>query len=328
MKMTALLVLVLCGVNFVSAAEKSVVGSHVYKQELEALKSSPQYKMILDEEANSALKGIQRDIENYTHLTYFQRFVRRAFMGLDVFVVTPKNMPKLYAYIDGMCKAHDIKTPTIFLSTLHGFYNAAAQKLLISSGAIVIGQKLLVEASDASLEAIVAHEIGHIKHNHINKTLAMLLPAYFVMRKIVPGYVMDPQVPQYKQVWKTYMNVYTQVLLAWIVVSVIINKRFEKEADEFAYKAMDKGEGLVEFFEHLEDKDLSQTNDFAITHENLKNNYENLKLDDYVKLKARYGLARFGNMVGNTFKWIYHNTPLGAHPSPASRIAAARKHMK
>lgn len=151
---------------------------NIYIEELTAFKTSPDYQLIFNEDANPILQGIERDIENCQHLSWLQRLIRSTFLSQDVIVVTPKTMPKLYSYIETLCKTSEIKTPIVFLTREKGFFNAAAQKLLMSTGAIIIGQKLLLETSDKELESVIAHEMGHIKYNHVNKSMAINFLAF------------------------------------------------------------------------------------------------------------------------------------------------------
>jgi hypothetical protein len=146
----------------------------IYREELQVFKESSDFKRLFNEDADPAILQIQRDIENLKRLTTFQQLTC-SFSHLEAVVVTVEKMPKLYSYIQQLCDAHNVAMPIIFLSNAKGFFNAAAQKILKSTGAIVIGSKLINETSDEVLEAIIAHEIGHIKHNHVNKRLAIHL---------------------------------------------------------------------------------------------------------------------------------------------------------
>lgn len=282
----------------------------IYQQELKALKQSATYKIIFDEEdLPLGLHGIQRDIKNYKELSFFQRLVRSAFLNLDVIVVTPTAMPKLYSHIDRICTENAIATPTIFITTWNGFFNAAAQKLFISSGGIIIGQKLLDEISDRELEAVIAHEIGHIKHDHVNKTLLILFPTCFILKYI------------------SKCNTITAFLLSQVITDFIINKRFEKQADLFACET-NNGQGLIEFFERLEQKDEAEDISFTDTYSLLCETKDNFSLRDYYLLHIRYKLSKMLHNINKGVKWVYHNTPYGAHPSAQARIAAAQEYLE
>ncbi len=309
----------LSGLLITSSFISSASSHGIYYTELEVLRNAPSTKQIFDEDAHSGLSKIHCDILTDKELSFFQRLIRGAFLGCDVVIVTSETMPVLYAYVDGICQKAEIVTPTIFVTRQDGFFNAFAQKLLVSTGGILIGQKLLHDLTDDAIEAVVAHEIGHIKHNHVNKMLALSVVdwiAYYVMLEAmsVKGQPSG-----------------SEVLFAWVASSfvslLIINKRFEKEADEFACKDNGKAKGIVEMFELILKKDELREEEFVAVGELLQQNWSQLSFYDNTMLGLRYSLAKFGHNFTKAYKHIYHNTFLGAHPSPEARIAAAKEYL-
>lgn len=328
-RQTCLLAFIFC-MGVAQAEQKT----SVYKQELKAFKNSLNYKIIFNEDAHPDLRNIKTAIENYQELTRSQRLLRFMFtMLMHGIVVTPVTMPKMYSYVDSICKQNDMKTPTIFLTTDSGFFNACACKLFTSTGAIIINQKLLLETSDEVLEAVLAHELGHIKYNHVNKKLAILIPIAIGMHKLVEyiapnrydilGYHVDNMYRAKIDIIHYFKNVIKNFATLGLV-SLIINKRFEKEADEFAYKENGKGEGLIEFCEDLQQKEQNKEADFLETYIKLEENKSKLALFDRLELNVRYYLVKANN---NILKWFYYNTPLGEHPSHEDRIKAAQEYL-
>ena len=296
-----------------------------YWQEWQSLEISEKYKIIFDEDAPVGLHSVRRDIENFKQLTFFQRLVRFAFLSLDTLVITPELMPQLYSYVDSLCKQNDLTTPTIFITTQDGLFNAAAQKLLMSSGAIVIGKKLLQEVSDQELEAVIAHEIGHIKHNHVNKILLITLPLYFFLAKcLAPSF--SPEATKRKIIIDCMGAEIQASFLAQLVAAILINKRFEKEADNFAFEN-GKAQGLKEFFERLAEKDALHDTYFDETSCALCDAKSQVSFRDYLFLNISYYLSKTVHQFDKGVRWIYHNTPYGAHPSPQARIAAAKEFL-
>lgn len=107
----------------------------IYREELELLKNSPDYKNIFKEkDITPVLRSIQTDVKNYQHLAFPYRVMRFALIPFDVLMITPTLMPKLYAYVEEVCKKAEIPMTTVFVSKKKGFMNAAAQKLLTSTG--------------------------------------------------------------------------------------------------------------------------------------------------------------------------------------------------
>jgi Zn-dependent protease with chaperone function len=294
----------------------SALNAHdLYYQEFKAFTAMPDYKIIFDKDAHQGMSGIQQDIENCKALSPFQRLVRSIFFTLDVVVITPETMPLLYSYVDTMCKKHALKTPTIFITRKKNIFNAMAQKLLISSGAIVIGQKLLKELSDQELEAVVAHEIGHIRYNHVNKGIAICIASHYACIKLLQHMMPDSGHPM--------LSFISGSLLA----SLIINKRFEKEADKFAYKEMGKGAGLIGFFECIQEKTCQREQDFISTCACLEHSKQRIYFIDYLKLKGYYYWEKLGQSLLDGYKWIYYNTFYGPHPSPEARIETIKEYL-
>lgn len=312
---------------FISGSSFSVAQQQqefIYRQELKDFKTIPQYKIIFNEDSNALLRAVNRDVEIYTHLTPLERLARFAFLALNVVVVTPETMPKLYSYVSDLCLAHDVALPTIFLTIDEkGFFNAAAQKLLTSTGGIVIGQELLNKTTDAELEAVIAHEIGHIKYNHVNKMLAITLPTYIASLIVLEKYY--PSRSNYFDFW---VKVCIASNFSFLVMNCIVNKRFEKQADEFAYKVAGHGPGLIEFFEHLQDRTQAHEDDFDTVAQLLTDSKSKLDPVDYMDLCMGYYLAKFGNSISNARRWIYYYTRYGAHPAPEARIAAAQAYLE
>lgn len=304
---------------------------HVYQQELKAFQSMPQYKTVFDEGAHGGLRTLQADVENYKELSFLQRLARYPVSLFSPIVVTSATMPKLYGFIDDLCKKQGIAKPTVYLTFDEGFFNAFAFKILKSTGAILIGKKLLLETSDQELEAIIAHEIGHIKYNHVNKTLLIKAGSYAaavyiaddLMGKILPSLCKEHSPMQ-------YALVKTMLILDMVNIfsALIINKRFEKQADEFAYKEVNHGPGLIEFFEHLEQKEKTCDDDFVNTHLLIKENKPKIATFDYYSLLARYYVSKGFHQLNKASEWVYHNTFLGAHPSNEARIEAIKKHLQ
>ncbi len=289
-----------------------------YREEFKAFETNPRYRVIFDKEANSSLRAIQSAVQNYKELSFFQRMVRTAFFGFEVVVATPETMPKLHGFIAGICESQAVETPTVFIAKNKGLFNAAASKLLASSGAIVISQKLIEETTDKELQGVVAHELGHIVYNHINKRIVISIGSYYVA-KWAKEYITGTQSNAFDDA------AYYIGLL--VIAPCLINKRFEKEADEFAYRVTDNGEGLIEFFEHLEKIEEALDNDFDATKAIVQENYSNIGFLDYSWLMARYYLSKTGHNIGKGFAWVYHHTPLGAHPTHEDRIKAAQEYL-
>lgn len=284
-----------------------------YKDELKAFEKSTSHAMVFDEDAHGGLKQLRRDIEAYPKLSAFQRSILAA---LEIVLVSDETMPTLHGYIKTVCKDNKITMPTVFIATNKGFFNALALRLFWGTGIVIIGKKIIDEASQEELEGVLAHELGHIKYDHGTKKFAIFIGSYVGAAVVAHAYVRN--------------NILRELgpsFAAPLITSLIVNKRFEREADEFAYKIVGKGKGLAQFFKALEKKEDKREKEFGDTYAMLQDHKDNLQFFDYAGLLIRYYLARGSHKIGNAFQWIYHNTFLGDHPSHKDRIKAIENHL-
>lgn len=185
----------------------------------------------------------------------------------------------------------------------------------------MIGQEFFYEVSDQEIEAIIAHEIGHIKYNHVNKSILVLIQATMLARNLIGKFKRNSMIIhplEYKA------RQFALCSATRMIHSLIIGKSFERQADEFAYKVMGRGKGFIRFFERMEEEDRKKEADFVETYGIIENSKDNLRLIDRALLKTRY---YFALVEDKAFTWIYHNTRLGAHPSHEERIKAAKKYL-
>lgn len=306
-----------------------VYSGDVYKKELTAFITKPDVNYIFDKKVDPAFAFLHKDIENYKELSCVERLARLPFMLSEAVVVTRQTMPNLYAYIDALCKKNNIATPTVFISTRKSIFNAFAAKLFTSAGGILICQKLLIDASDSELEAVVAHEIGHIKHNHTNKTLLLNIGLFISIWGCIDYLSKKSNCSQ--NVTNFFIKTMMTDLSVSLIAPLIINKRFEKQADEFACNQAGKSQGLIKFFEGVEKRELDQEKqyrqDCLNTQTVLEDNKSQLSDDNYAALEQQFAVIKFQYKIMNWSKWLYYNTPYGAHPSHQERIAAAKKYV-
>lgn len=320
------LLLLILRINSLSFAE-----SKKYLNEFKLFKKSDAHQVLFDyEDTWHSISDLQRDLHNCKQLSFLQRFVRFMFFDMDTVIVTPQTMPQLFEYVDTLCKTNNMATPIIFIPAQKGFFNAAAAKFLCcNSGGIVIGQKMLKEANDEELESVLAHEIGHIKHNHVNKFLGLNLFIAIALNKFL-DFQFNLELQNISAGQKTAISVlkkFYSFFYAPLITKLIIGKHFEKQADEFAYKTMHKGTGLKSFFETIIKKHNEQSQSFDKIKLQLKEARPDLSLLDYGILNLRYFVAKFGFTIHKINRWIYHNTRLGAHPSPEARIETIEKYL-
>jgi len=291
-------------------------GTYLYKQEFEALQDKPEYAIIFDKDAPIIAREIRKNLANYT--CSVSPTALSNVLGADGLIVTSEIMPKLYSFIETLCKNNGMKVPVVLVTTQNEMFNAFASKILCSDGIIVIGKALLVASSDAILEGVLAHELGHIMHNHVNKTLAITLASFLVSHLAIDYLAKDSK---YEKIISESKNLIALWMAGWIT-AFIVNKKFEKEADLFAYKVAEKGQGLKEFFQMMIQRSQDTENAWIETNVALAESKGLLKRSQYYALMLDYYLGRGLNGLENAFQSLYYNTPYGPHPSPEERIKA------
>lgn len=298
-----------------------------YYKELKTFKENPKYKAIFDEDVSIIVPLIYRDMHNFKQLTYWQRFARFLFFDKDVVIVTPDSMPQLYSYVQSICDQQSMPIPTIFITRRKGVFNAFAAKLFSTTGGIALYQKIIEDTTDSELEAIIAHELGHIKHNHSNKIIARILPLYITIFAYLT-FTQSKPLGYKPSLLERSLNVYFRHffsgVLAGIIAQLTIGKQFEKEADEFAYKEVGNEKGLIEFFKHVQDKENAENEAFDRLYVALEDNKPELSADDHQCLCM---IAKMFQGLTKGFKWVYYNTRFGPHPSPQERQKTVEEYL-
>ena len=230
-----------------------------------------------------------------------------------------------------------MKTPVVFIALMKDLLNAFAAKLFISTGAIIIGKEMLKKTSDIGLEAVVAHEIGHINYEHINKNLALALTCLigskiggnglinYLMDKSRADFATGLEYSEYLGQKENYKFWITLLSLLY-GPSFIVNKRFERQADQFACEN-GKAEGIIEFFSYLKEREALIDNDYLLVSDQISQSKSKVAFSDYLALNVRFMLTKAGHKLDKISRWIYHNTPLGAHPSNEERIQTAQDYI-
>lgn len=295
------------------------IAAEKYKTELKKARKESLVAFAFDKHSDPLLADIRKDIHNYKELSFMQRLALFPIMGIDVIVVTKDLMPDMYCYVEALCADHGVAMPTIFITRGKNFFNALAVKLLMSVGGITIGQELINECSDEEIEAIIAHEIGHIKYEHANKKLFISVLStcisYWIAYKITPC-----------REWSTKRLAHF-IFIDDLIHALLIGKRFEREADLFATRNAGKAAGIVSFFQKIQQKEKKTDKDRAMIYALLAASHNDIDFVDYYSLWRDYYLTAGIHHLQKAYKWMYHNTFFGAHPSPTERIAAAQRQL-
>ena len=87
--------------------------------------------------------------------------------------------PKMHAYVRRIAESTGINTPKLMISTLH-IPNAFAYGSPLTGNRIAVTQGLLDTLEDEEVEAVLGHELGHLKHRDVQIMMfASVLPSIF-----------------------------------------------------------------------------------------------------------------------------------------------------
>ncbi len=292
--------------------------TYTYQEEFKILKDSEQYKAIFDKEQSPLIRQLRRNIENARGTIKPTTLSKQLNIGI---IITPENMPKLYTFIKTICAAHSIEMPLILLSTEGEIYNAFATKIFWAKGIVYIGRELLLDLSDDALEGALAHELGHIKYNHANKSLAISISGA-IASGIIADYIVKHYFNENNNFLRDFIIGYT---LSATITSLLIGKKFVKEADTFACKDVGKANGLIKLFTKFQEKNTHIKEAWIETKNLLDADKETMAEADYNDILVNYYFSKGIQNFSDALRWIYHNTPFGPHPSHEARIEAAQK---
>jgi heat shock protein HtpX len=93
----------------------------------------------------------------------------------------PDENPKLHSIVENLSKRSGIKTPKLMLAQIP-LPNAFAYGSPLSGSRVAVTQGLLTSLDDGEVEAVLGHELGHLKHRDVQVMMAVsFLPALFYM---------------------------------------------------------------------------------------------------------------------------------------------------
>jgi len=93
--------------------------------------------------------------------------------------VSESDNPKLCAMVENLSRKIGVKTPRLMMANLP-IPNAFAYGSPIAGSRVAVTNGLLKELEDEEVEAVVGHELGHLKHRDVQvMMLVSVLPAIF-----------------------------------------------------------------------------------------------------------------------------------------------------
>jgi Zn-dependent protease with chaperone function len=146
---------------------------------------------------------------------------------------TPSNFSFSYTRVSKLAKERKI-----YLIN-HDNPNAYVMGVLPFTYIIVITKNLFSILSDREIESLIAHEEGHIKKNHLVKSL-IAVSLFFAFSGIIQTFYISPLRDSNK--YYVYIFCIYIALTSGIISFLLglINKIFEKEADSYAAQITEK----------------------------------------------------------------------------------------
>jgi len=93
--------------------------------------------------------------------------------------VSESDSPKLYTMIENLSRKIGVKTPKLMIANMP-IPNAFAYGSPVAGNRVAVTSGMLKELEDEEIEAVVGHELGHLKHKDVQvMMIASVLPAIF-----------------------------------------------------------------------------------------------------------------------------------------------------
>ncbi len=181
--------------------------------------------------------------------------------GVAVFLLAPEVLRRvldtrplpdspLRQRLESLCRRAGLKYRAILLwNTQYSMGNAAVMGLLPRWRYILLSDLLIETMTDQQIEAVFAHEVGHIVHRHM--LWYTIFFGILLLATVGPGHYIDlwvndaiARLPRYAQPEAIRTAISIATLLGTIVVVFgYLSRRFERQADVFAARMMESDWG-------------------------------------------------------------------------------------
>ncbi len=157
---------------------------------------------------------------------------------------TPLTDTNLRNRLHRLAAQDNIKYKDIVVWQTESVANAAVAGIAPWSRQIFLTEALLQHFSDDEIEAIVAHEFGHVRYKHI-LTYLMFLIVYFLSYAIYYIYIGGPleSIPSTSSLLPA-MGLVFFISLYFVIIFRALSRRFEHQADLYAVALTEKPDAL------------------------------------------------------------------------------------
>ena len=172
--------------------------------------------------------------------------------ALGIFMVVPEVLVRvlptqvlprsaLRDRMEAMCRAHGLKFRDILIwRTENRIANALVMGVVPRFRYVLLSDLLLAEMNDEQIEAVFAHEMGHVVHRHMIWYLVFLKVLILILALVAVG--LDTQLRHVRVPdWMPFELVTTLIgFAAFIVAFGYVSRRFERQADVFAARTIER----------------------------------------------------------------------------------------
>ena len=174
----------------------------------------------------------------------FLAYIHAPLLLSFIWRTTPLTDANLRNRLHRLALQDNIKYKDIVIWQTESVANAAVAGIAPWSRQIFLTKALLKHFSDDEIEAIVAHEFGHVRYKHI-LTYLMFLIAYFLSYAIYYIYIGQPleSIPSISTLLPA-IGLVSFISLYFVIIFRALSRRFEHQADLYAVALTDKPEAL------------------------------------------------------------------------------------
>jgi len=237
-------------------------------------------------------------------------------------VIQEQEAPRLHAFISDLAHQMNIPKPLIIYSD-NNMVNAFALSFTPSNGFMVLYRGILEKSSNAALEGVIAHEMGHIMHNHVAKQTAVKFASFLLVALSIYAAPHLPYVPAGKaaHVVRPVAGIASFSLAIGLIAC--LSRRHERQADAAAAKYVGhKGIRTMELLAQTQDK-LARGDFEATTGLLQSSRFAQISKADSAQLKTELGSQQAAyDLITNQKSWLFR--VLATHPKVADRLAAMK----